>query len=429
MCSRLALIGRASSYNFRMKHLSIVLAALAITGSVLAQPSKPVTIPITLDHNRIIIDVYLPLPDGSSKRVRAWVNSASPEMMMSQRVAAFFGSATCQEQRCPATPPREMLIDDLKISLSTIQAAHIPGGVPNDVMVPGMGAEMTLPSTVLRSFDVVVDYANREFTIGEPGSIAFKGLPTKVQVSPRGVIQIAAQIEGQSCELALDTGSGITLVASEMISKWHAAHPVWPSLKGAVGVANMLGTADEPDRQLLRIPSLQVGKSNLQNVLVGDLAPPLLQQFRQQAGVDTVGLIGGDALRNYRLGLDYAHAAVYLEPVSHGVAPDIDVVPLTLHPEPDGRYTILTVPEFEGKSGVHDVKKGDVLLGVDGGPATGATLGQVWSLLGGAPGQVRTLTLERDGKRFTVDASVRRLLASATRVPIKSPRQNPHKRN
>jgi hypothetical protein len=428
MCS-LALIGRASSYNFRMKHLSIVLAALAIASTVFAQPSKPVTIPITLDHNRIIIDVYLPLPDGSSKRVRAWVNSASPEMMMSQRVAALFGSATCQEQRCPATPPREMLIGDLKISLSAIQAAHIPGGVPNDVMVPGMGAEITLPSTVLRSFDVVVDYANREFTIGEPGSIAFKGLPTKVQVSPRGVIQIAAQIEGQSYELALDTGSGITLVASEMISKWHAAHPVWPSLKGAVGVANMLGTADEPDRQLLRIPSLQVGKSNLQNVLVGDLAPPLLQQFRQQTGVDTVGLTGGDALRNYRLGLDYAHAAVYLEPVSHSVAPDIDVVPLTLHPEPDGRYTILAVPEFEGKSGVPEVKKGDVLLGVDGAPATGATLGQVWSLLGGAPGQVRSLTLERDGKRFTADAVVRRLLASATKVPIKSPRRNSNKRH
>ena len=147
----------------------MVLAVLAITGFVFAQPSNPVTIPITLDHNRIIIDVYLPLPDGSSKRVRAWVNSASPEMMMSQRVAALFGSGPCQEQRCPGAPPREMLIGDLEISLSSIQTAYIAGAVPNDVMVPGMGAEMTLPSTVLRSFDLVVDYANRQFTIGEPG--------------------------------------------------------------------------------------------------------------------------------------------------------------------------------------------------------------------------------------------------------------------
>ena len=65
------------------------------------------------------------------------------------------------------------------------------------------------------------------------------------------MIQIAAQIEGESYNLALDTGSGITLVASEMVSKCTPPTPCWPSLKGEVGVANMLGTADEPDRATL----------------------------------------------------------------------------------------------------------------------------------------------------------------------------------
>jgi C-terminal processing protease CtpA/Prc len=77
---------------------------------------------------------------------------------------------------------------------------------------------------------------------------------------------------------------------------------------------------------------------------------------------------------------------------------------------------------------VPDVKSGDVLLGVDGAPATGATMGQVWSLLGGTPGQVRTLTLEREDKRFTVAATVRRFLA-AELTPMKSPHKNPQKRN
>ena len=169
-----------------MKPLSMVLAALAITGFVFAQPSKPATIPITLDHNRIIIDVYLPLPDGSSKRVRAWRVPQVPEMMLASAWPRSSVQTRAGSRAAPATPPREMLIGDLKIALSAIQAAYIAGDVPNDVMVPGMGAEITLPSTVLRSFDVVIDYANRQFTIGEPGSIAFKGLPTKVQVSPRG---------------------------------------------------------------------------------------------------------------------------------------------------------------------------------------------------------------------------------------------------
>jgi C-terminal processing protease CtpA/Prc len=75
------------------------------------------------------------------------------------------------------------------------------------------------------------------------------------------------------------------------------------------------------------------------------------------------------------------------------------------------------------------VRIGDVLLGIDGAPATGATLGQVWSLLGGTPGQTRTLTLERDGKRFTEDAPVRRFLTAESKHAVKSPRRNPHRGN
>ena len=38
----------------------------------------------------------------------------------------------------------------------------------------------------------------------------------------------------------------------------------------------------------------------------------MLQQFGQQAGVDTVGLRLATLLGNYWLGLDYKHSAVYL---------------------------------------------------------------------------------------------------------------------
>jgi len=91
----------------------------------------------------------------------------------------------------------------------------------------------------------------------------------------------------------------------------------------------------------------------------------------------------------------------------------MDFVGLILRPEPDQRYTILGVADYDGKPSVPDVKAGDVLLGVDGAPATGATMGQVWSLLGGIPGQTRSLTVERDGRHFTVDATVHRFLSAA----------------
>ena len=58
-----------------MTFLQLVAAVLVLALSALAQQtSKTVTVPITLDHNRIVIDVYLPLSDGTNKRVRAWVD-------------------------------------------------------------------------------------------------------------------------------------------------------------------------------------------------------------------------------------------------------------------------------------------------------------------------------------------------------------------
>jgi len=373
---------------------------------------KSVTVPITLDHNRIVIDVYLPLSDGTSKRVRAWVDTGNSDLMMSQSIASLFGSVNCDDKVCNATPPSEVVIGGMKISLSDVLSAQVPAGVPKDVMVPGMSPEINLPSTVLRAHDVVFDYHNREFTIGEPGTVPFKGKPSKAQISALGLIQMASQIEGQSYRLALDTGSSMSFISGEVLSKWHTTHPAWPFMTGAVGAANMFGTPEETERIVLRVPSLQYGTSTLNQVSIASLQPNLLEKFKQPAGPETVGLLGGDAFRNYRVEIDYAHSAVYLDQVSNTPASDVSVVGLTLRPEPDGRYTVVAVLDYQAKPAVPDVKPGDVLLGVDGAPATGATLGQVWSLLGGAPGQTRSLTLDRDGKRFTVDAIVHRFFTA-----------------
>jgi S1-C subfamily serine protease len=164
----------------------------------------------------------------------------------------------------------------------------------------------------------------------------------------------------------------------------------------------------------------------LANVASASFPDEELKWFQNRAGVPTMGLIGANSLIDDRVGIDFAHGIVYLERTNRASAPDMDGVGLMLRPEADRHYTIIGVADYDGKPSIPEVKAGDILVGVDGAPATGATMGQVWSLLGGTPGQVRTLTLEREGKRFSVDAPVRRFLAPQ---PVKSPRKNPHKRN
>jgi hypothetical protein len=399
-----------------MKLSHVLIAVLAVTLSAAAgTPSKPVTVPVTLDHNRIVIDVYLPLPDGTSKRVRAWVNSGTSELMLSQRIASLFGPVKCDGEVCSGTPPSDMKIGDMKIALSGIRNAHVPSGFPKDVMVPGMSPEITVPSTILREHDVVFDYANREQTIGEPGSMQFKGVSSKARINSMGLIQIPSRVDGQSYNLALDTGASISLISGERLAKWHTSHTSWPFVSGAIGAANMFGTPDESERFVVQLPTLQCGAATLSKVLLAFLSATAFQQFKDRMGSETIGALGGDAFRNYRVGINYSHSVIYFDRIANSPASDLSVVGLTLRPEADGRYTVTAVVDFEGKPSVPEVKPGDVLLGVEGAPVTGATLGQVWSLLGGSPGQTHSLTLEREGKRFTVEAPVQRFLAGPSR--------------
>jgi C-terminal processing protease CtpA/Prc len=132
--------------------------------------------------------------------------------------------------------------------------------------------------------------------------------------------------------------------------------------------------------------------------------------FAKRAGIPTAGLLGSNALLNYRVGLDYAHATVYFDIGRTFNFPEFDVVGLVLRPEEDGRYTILGVPDFEGKPAVEGVQAGDQLVAVNDIPVQGSTMGQVWSMLGGTPVQEKKLTVERGGKTFVVAAKVEHFL-------------------
>ena len=418
-----------------MKSLAALAAALLFNLLAAAQPvPKAVTIPITLDHNRTIIDVYLPLPDGKTKRVRGWVDNGNTELWITEDLAKTLGLALSGDpepalfgRQRTVQVPASLQIGGMSISLSGIQTAQAI--LDRESVAPGCSAEITVPSTVLRNYDVLFDYPSRQFTIGPPGSVPFKGTNTKILLdSKTGLIQVPSKVEGQDFNLALDVGASITLLFAEQIARWHKTQPSWSYMIGGVAAGNMWGGEEETRWPMLRIPSLQFGSAMLTNVAAASFPEEELKWFQNRAGVPTMGLVGANALVGDRVGIDYVHSTLYLERTTR-TAPDLDVVGLMLRPGPDRRYTILGVADYDGKPSVPDVKPGDILLGVDGAPATGATMGQVWSLLGGTPGQSRSLTVEREGQRFTIDAPVRRFLPMTSAAPVKRPHRNSRRRD
>src|SRR5258708_3024051 len=164
-----------------------VLFVLFLTTGALAQSApkltpqrevKSVTVPITLDHNRVIINVDLPLPDGSAARVRGWVDNGNPDFYLSRRVATLMGLAVdCDDKACSATPPREITIGGMTILLAAVKEAKIPlrPVAAAAATFPGMSAEINIPSAILRNYDVLINFPGHEFTIGQPGTLNFTG--------------------------------------------------------------------------------------------------------------------------------------------------------------------------------------------------------------------------------------------------------------
>ncbi|HEY7096175.1 MAG TPA: hypothetical protein VH437_05595 [Terriglobales bacterium] len=396
--------------------LLLALCTLAITA--IAQTS--VTVPVTLDHNRIIIDVRVPMPDGSTTRVRTWVDNGNPEMWITERMAKKLGLTMSGEVKDEnglkiqtAAPPQEIRIGTLAIRPSGIKEMKVV--VDRTAIGPGMSAEINLPSKLLRHYDVLVDYPNREFTIGLPGSIHFAGTTAQTQLnSENGLVQIATDIGGVKGNLALDFGASYSFLASDVLAKLASLHPEWPQMTGAVGAANMWGTNDEIHAQLLRIDQLRYGSLTLSQVGMESLSESSIDWYRKRAGISTIGFLGANAFLRYRVGIDYAHSTAYFDRMAKSETAAMEVVGLILRPEPDERYTIAGVAEYEGQSSVPDAKAGDKLVKIDGVDVAGGTMGQAWSLLGGTAGETRLLTLERDEKQLTVKAPVEKFLATVS---------------
>jgi len=408
------------------------LALWAILAPAQSPSPRSVTIPMAIDHNRVVINVTLPLPGGSTERVRAWVDNGNADLYMSRRVATLMGfKVTCDDKACSAPPPPQITIAGMTISLSAVKETKIPLKPPSAaaVMAPGMSAEINIPSAVLRNYDVLVDFPGREFTIAQPGSLKFKGVSSKVEVnSGNGLIQVPTQIENKKYNLALDLGASISFLSEELFDKLANTHPDWPHMTGAVGPANMWGLDTEPKWKLMRVDRVQYGPLYLTGVAMTEFPQDWMAFFEKRAGIPTVGLLGSEALLNYRVGLDYAHSTVYFDIGRLSNFPDFDVVGLILRPEDDGRFTVLGIADYDGKpsvpTGPSGVQAGDHLVAVDGNPIANFTLGLVWSLLLG--GQEHKLTLERGGREFTVDANVQHFLAEA---PDKNESQGKARKN
>jgi hypothetical protein len=222
------------------------------------------------------------------------------------------------------------------------------------------------------------------------------------------LIQIPARVDSEEFNLALDVGTPVSFISGDLISKWSKVHSSWPSMHGAIGVANLWGTEDEPTWQLLRINYILYGGIAFSNLVAVSCPQNWLDYFTRRVGMPTAGLIGAEALLDYQIGIDYTHGIVYFHRIGNSLETDMDLVGLTLRPEPDGDY--------EEKPSVKGILKGDILLTVNKTNVSGLTMGGVWA---GAPDNQLYFKDEELMRQIFLESRISRLTGQSSNYLLK----------
>jgi hypothetical protein len=399
--------------------LSVIISGciLLFLASLQEKRIKSVTVPVILDHNRMLIEAEFQRNDGSWRQARLWVDSGNPGFYLSEKFARDLGMDFSIDKVNPQVPPPTFVrIGGMPLNFKGVRTR---GMLEPHWLFSTMHNDANLPSTVLKQYHVVFDYPRLQLTLAEPGILKPRGIRAPASINPEtGILQIDAVIGGENLSLAMDNGAAYSFVSQEALERISQRNPDLPRITGAVGCANMWGwwPPEEQTLPVVRLPEIMWGPVRLLNTGIVGVAkispngPGLGAWYSQKTARPVDGFLGPNAFKAFRVEIDYTNKAVYFEKSGDFDSPDMDIVGLTLRPEPDNTYRVIGIAKKDGKPVVDGIEPGDVLLQVENLKTTGATMGTVVNALRGRPGDIRVLMLERNGKQFRIEARVLRLL-------------------
>jgi hypothetical protein len=399
----------------------LCISFLAAHGQV--KNNNSVTVPIILDHNRMLVEAEMQRKDGTWRKVRLWIDSGSTEFFISESVA------------------RDLGINLAAAEDSTFNSANLDIEAPSGIRIGGknldfggvrlrvkfqpyslfstMQSDGNLPATLLKKYHIVFDYPKKQLTIAEPGSVKPQGIPSPASIHPQtGIVQLDALIDGDKYSFALDMGASYSFISEGKLTKLAENHPEWPRVTGTMGCANMWGwwPANEQQFPVVRIPKIQWGNAQLENlgvVGVSDFSPngPTLGDwYSRKTSKPADGFLGPNTLKDYRVEIDYANSMVYFEKGKKQNKPEMDMVGLSVRQMPDLSYQVVGIVQANGKPAVEGIEPEDMIISIDGFLVKGETMGSIVDKLRGKLGENRKIVVDRKGKEVIVNTRVEHFL-------------------
>jgi hypothetical protein len=383
---------------------ALALAILQSAASVNAQPGpRSGSVPFVVAGGRIYAEVTLVTADGGARESYAFVDLGGAAVELSP---VLFKALGVDRGRSI-----QMRIGGLNV-IAPAQMATAQDYLPFPVN-GGAKVDMVLPAAVLRNYQVVIDYRRRRLTLASPGTLRPEGAPTAFEIDEKtGLIAVQAKIDSRPYPMTIDAGSGYTWLSRKAAEGWLDQHPDWRRGQGAVGAANMRMAGDgvEAGGTLMRIARIDIGPVRLQGVGALAIGPnpagwDIIEWYSKKNAEPVIGWLGANALRPFRLTIDYPNRRLYWLREDASDPDDLDQVGLTLKRR-GPTFVVAAVASRRGIPALDGVAPGDRLVEIDGLAVTGATSGSVLAALHGRPGEFKHLVLDRNGQRLALQAKV-----------------------
>lgn len=304
------------------------------------------------------------------------------------------------------------MVENVTIDLPGVRLhSEALGAIPLDgvALQTGLPCDGVVGHPLFANAIVEIDYAKSTLTVWEREGYRYEGkgesLPLTFQMN-HPYVEAKVTLPGREAlegKFVLDTGSAMAVVLGpSFVEKYRAVDTVPRTLAvrmGGVGGAKL--------SSLGRIERLELGHNMLRQPIAtfGAAGPG------QTNAEGTVGNIGADILRRFKVTFDYAGSRMMLEPGPAFDEPfEADMSGLLLRVKDDGTRALeVVLVQPDSPAAGLPIAGGDVVEAVDGRPVTGPDLTAVRRILR-EPNRTVRLAVRRDQKRSELSLTTKKLI-------------------
>jgi hypothetical protein len=361
------------------------------------------TVPFVLDGNRVYAQVEFTKQGGKPRKALVFVDLGSGSMILSKDLYAELGAGSNQTLG--------LRMGKMTIAVESADVATdawLPFSIGEDRKVEGL-----LPAGVLQKYQVMFDYSARTLTLAQPATLRLQGTAVPIRINAKtGLMAIEAKIDGQTYPITIDNGSGYSWIREATARQWFPRHPDWQRGIGAVGPSNMRMEDDgiETAGILVRIPEMKIGPLSIESVGALAISPDnrghdFMDWYSIKNPVPVIGWLGGNVLRHFKITIDYPQKMSYWERQSALDPHDLDYIGLTLIFK-HGEYFIGGIATRDGRPTIVGAQVGDKVVQIGTQQTRGASREAIFAAMHGKAGEMRSLVLERQGRRIQLEAPV-----------------------